>query len=267
MTDPPPAVRGAAAPADAAAPAEAMTPEAMTPDTTAADGLPADDRSAIDVLVADDDPVVRFGLRMMLSGAPDLRVVADASDGAEAVELARRHHPDVVLMDIRMPGTDGLTATEMLRGRSPAPQVMVLTTFDTDAHVLRALRAGAAGFLLKDTPPDELVAAIRHAAEGRPVLSPDVTRRLIARVTDSEQDARRAGARRRLGLLAERERAVAVEIGTGRSNAEIAARQHLGLTTVKTHVSAILTKLDLNNRVQVALLVQEAGLDHPERPA
>lgn len=225
------------------------------------------DEPAIDVLIADDDPVVRFGLRMMLSGAPDLRVVAEAGDGAEAVELARRHRPDVVLMDIRMPGTDGLTATETLRRGSPAPQVMVLTTFDADAHVLRALRAGAAGFLLKDTPPDELVVAIRHAAQGRPVLSPEVTRRLIARVADSDQDGRRATARRRLDVLGEREREVAADIGAGLSNAEIAARRFLGLTTVKTHVSSILAKLGLNNRVQVALLVQEAGLGDPGRPA
>ncbi|UJW28874.1 response regulator transcription factor [Saccharothrix sp. AJ9571] len=218
----------------------------------------------IDILVADDDPVVRFGLKMMLRGATDLRVVAEAGDGAEAVELAGQHHPAVVLMDIRMPGTDGLTATETLRSRSPAPQVIVLTTFDADAHVLRALRAGAAGFLLKDTPPDELVVAIRHAAMGRPVLSPEVTRRLIARVAESEQDTRRDAARRRLDLLADREREVAIEIGTGRSNSEIAARHHLGLTTVKTHVSAILTKLDLNNRVQVALLVHDAELDVPD---
>jgi DNA-binding NarL/FixJ family response regulator len=228
--------------------------------------IPEGDTPAIAVLIADDDPVVRFGLRMMLSGAADLRVVAEASDGAEAVELARRHHPDVVLMDIRMPGTDGLTATETLRSRPPAPQVMVLTTFDADVHVLRALRAGAAGFLLKDTPPDELVVAIRHAVQGRPVLSPEVTRRLIARVAESEQDTRQAAARRRLDVLADRERTVAAEIGAGRSNAEIAARHHLGLTTVKTHVSAILAKLGLNNRVQVALLVHEAGLDHQERP-
>ncbi|WP_275004117.1 response regulator [Promicromonospora iranensis] len=227
---------------------------------------PAIEEPAIDVLIADDDPVVRFGLRMMLSGAPDLRVVAEAADGAEAVELARHHHPDVVLMDIRMPGTDGLTATETLRSDPRAPQVLVLTTFDADAHVLRALRAGAAGFLLKDTPPDELVVAIRHAAQGRPVLSPEVTRRLIAKVAESDEDARRATARERLGVLGEREREVAVEIGAGRSNAEIAARHFLGLTTVKTHVSAVLTKLGLNNRVQVALLVQEAGLGPSDRP-
>ena len=221
---------------------------------------------AINVLIADDDAMVRFGLRMMLDGAPDLTVVAEAGDGAEAIELARRHHPDVVLMDIRMPGTDGLTATEILRKDSPAPQVMVLTTFDADAHVLRALRAGAAGFLLKDTPPDELVVAIRHAAQGRPVLSPEVTRRLIAKVAESDQDGRRARARERLDALGEREREVAIEIGAGKSNAEIAARYFLGLTTVKTHVSSILSKLGLNNRVQVALLVQEAGLDSPANP-
>jgi DNA-binding NarL/FixJ family response regulator len=215
----------------------------------------------IDVLIVDDDPVVRFGLTMMLRGADDLRVIAQAEDGAQAIELAGRHAPHVVLMDIRMPGTDGITATEVLRARTPAPQVVVLTTFDADAHVLRALRAGAAGFLLKDTPPDELVVAIRHAAQGRPVLSPEVTRRLIDRVTGPGPDTRRDSARRKLDSLAQRERAVAIEIGAGRSNAEIAARHHIGLATVKTHVSAILTKLSFNNRVQVAVLVHDAGLE------
>jgi DNA-binding NarL/FixJ family response regulator len=219
----------------------------------------------IDVLVADDDPVVRFGLAMMLRGADDLRVVAEAGDGAGAIELADRHRPHVVLMDIRMPGTDGITATRTLRARTPAPQVIVLTTFDTDAHVLRALRAGAAGFLVKDTPPDELVLAIRHAAQGRPVLSPEVTRPLIDRVAGTDQDTRRDAARRKLDSLAERERTVAIELGAGRSNAEIAARHHISLATVKTHVSAILTKLGSTNRVQVALLVHDAGLD-PEAP-
>jgi DNA-binding NarL/FixJ family response regulator len=224
-------------------------------------GVSTEPAPTVDVLVVDDDPVVRFGLTMMLRGAPDIRVVAEAGDGAEAIELAERHAPDVVLMDIRMPGTDGLTATETLRRRPRSPQVVVLTTFDADAHVLRALRAGAAGFLLKDTPPDELVLAIRHAAAGRPVLSPEVTRRLIDRVAGSGEDSARDVARRRLAVLAERERAVAIELGAGRSNAEIAALHHVSIATVKTHVSAILTKLDLNNRVQVALLVHDAGLD------
>ncbi|SFN56506.1 two component transcriptional regulator, LuxR family [Pseudonocardia ammonioxydans] len=223
--------------------------------------MSSDPARTVDVLVVDDDPVVRFGLDMMLRGAPDLRVVAEAGDGAQALELVDRHAPDVVLMDIRMPGTDGLSATETLRRRPQAPQVVVLTTFDADEHVLRALRAGAAGFLLKDTPPDELVLAIRHAAAGRPVLSPEVTRRLIDRVAGSDRDSGREAARRRLALLAERERTIAVELGAGRSNAEIAARHHVSVATVKTHVSSILTKLDLNNRVQVALLVHDAALD------
>lgn len=215
------------------------------------------------VLIVDDDPVVRFGLSMMLRGADGLTVVAEAGDGAEGVALAERHRPDVVLMDIRMPGTDGLTATETLRRRPGAPQVVVLTTFDADAHVLRALRAGAAGFLLKDTPPDELVLAVRHAAAGRPVLSPEVTRRLIDRVAETDRDSTRAAARRRLERLAERERTIALDLGAGRSNAEIAARHHISVATVKTHVSAILAKLDLHNRVQVALLVHDAGLSPP----
>lgn len=215
------------------------------------------------VLIVDDDPVVRFGLSMMLRGADGLTVVAEAGDGAEGVALAERHRPDVVLMDIRMPGTDGLTATETLRRRPGAPQVVVLTTFDADAHVLRALRAGAAGFLLKDTPPDELVLAVRHAAAGRPVLSPEVTRRLIDRVAETDRDSTRAAARRRLERLAERERTIALDLGAGRSNAEIAARHHISVATVKTHVSATLAKLDLNNRVQVALLVHDAGLSPP----
>ena len=218
------------------------------------------DPPPIAVLVVDDDPVVRFGLVMMLRGACDIRVVAEAGNGAEALSMVERHGPDVVLMDIRMPVLDGLAATEALRARPGAPQVIVLTTFDADRHVLRALRAGAAGFLLKDTPPTEIVVAVRQVAEGRPVLSPEVTRRLIARVAESDQDRRREGARRRLTLLGEREREIAVEVGRGSANAQIAAALHLSVPTVKTHVSAILAKLDLNNRVQIALLVHDAGL-------
>jgi DNA-binding NarL/FixJ family response regulator len=212
------------------------------------------------VLIVDDDPLVRAGLTMMLGGTPDIRVVAEAGDGAEVLPLVDRHSPDVVLMDIRMPGVDGLAATEALRARGRAPEVIVLTTFDADRHVLRALRAGAAGFLLKDTPPEEIVAAVRLVAQGRPVLSPEVTRRLIARVADSDHDRRRERAMARLALLNDRERDVAVAVGEGRSNAEIGAVLHLALPTVKTHVSNILTKLDLNNRVQIALLAHDAGL-------
>jgi DNA-binding NarL/FixJ family response regulator len=214
----------------------------------------------IGVLVVDDDPLVRVGLVMMLGGTPDLHVVGEASNGNEVLPMVDAHRPDVVLMDIRMPNVDGLAATEALRSRPRAPEVIVLTTFDADRHVLRALRAGAAGFLLKDTPPAEIVAAVRQVAQGRPVLSPAVTRRLIARVADSDADQRKAHAAKRLALLNDRERDVAVEVGRGFSNAEIAASLYLSVPTIKTHVSSILTKLDLNNRVQIALLAHDAGL-------
>jgi len=212
------------------------------------------------VLVVDDDPVVRFGLSMMLRGANDLDVVAEAGDGAEALLMVAEHAPDVVLMDIRMPGMDGLEATERLLAQPSPPRILVLTTFDADESVLRALGAGAAGFLLKDTPPDELVDAVRAAAAGRQALSPDVTRRLVELAGSAREHPRAAAARARLELLAPRELEVAIAVGAGRSNAEIAAAHHLGLATVKTHVSAILMKLDLANRVQIALLVHDAGL-------
>ncbi|MDP9842782.1 response regulator [Streptosporangium lutulentum] len=214
----------------------------------------------IRVLLVDDDAIVRAGLRLMLGGAPDIEIVAEAADGAEVPALVAAYGPDLVLMDIRMPGVDGLAATKALRAQPGAPEVLVLTTFHTDAHVLRALRAGAAGFLLKDTPPQDIVAAIRTVAAGDPVLSPAVTRRLIVQVAGgSGQDDRAAAARTRLDLLAEREREVARAVGRGRSNAEIARELHLALPTVKAHVSRILTRLDLNNRVQIALLVHDAS--------
>ncbi|SFP30755.1 DNA-binding response regulator, NarL/FixJ family, contains REC and HTH domains [Amycolatopsis arida] len=219
-----------------------------------------DEPGTVGVLVVDDDPLVRAGLTMMLGGAPDIRVLGAAGDGTEVLPLVDQHAPDVVLMDIRMPAMDGLAATEALRAHRPAPEVIVLTTFDADEHILRALRAGAAGFVLKDTPPEEIVTAIRQVARGQPVLSPAVTRRLIARVAESGQDERRRRARQRLAPLNDRERDVAVAVGQGRSNADIGAVLHLGVPTVKTHVSSILTKLGLNNRVQIALLVHDAGL-------
>jgi DNA-binding NarL/FixJ family response regulator len=214
----------------------------------------------VGVLIVDDDPLLRAGLAMMLGGARDLRVVGEAGDGTEVLALVDRFAPDVVLMDIRMPAMDGLAATEALRARRRAPEVIILTTFDADEHVLRALRAGAAGFVLKDTPPEEIVAAVRRVARGEPVLSPAVTRRLMARVAGTGADRRRAQARERLALLNDREREVALAVGQGRSNAEIGRQLYLSVPTVKTHVSAILTKLDLNNRVQIALLVHDAGL-------
>ncbi|PHQ48574.1 DNA-binding response regulator [Streptomyces cinnamoneus] len=217
------------------------------------------ERATIRVLLVDDDPIVRAGLRLMLGGAPDIEVVAEAADGAEVEALVEAHTPDVVLMDIRMPTVDGLAATEALRGRPRPPEVLVLTTFHTDDHVLRALRAGAAGFVLKHTPPQRIVEAIRTVAAGEPVLSPAVTRQLIAQVSDGGHRGRAADARRRLAALADREREVAVAVGRGRSNAEIATELFMSVPTVKTHVSRILAKLALNNRVQIALLVNDAG--------
>jgi DNA-binding NarL/FixJ family response regulator len=213
----------------------------------------------ISVLIVDDDALVRAGLVMMLGGAPDISVVGVAKDGTEVLPMIDRHDPDVVLMDIRMPALDGLSATEALRSRESAPEVIILTTFDADAHVLRALRAGAAGFLLKDTPPEEIVTAVRQVAQGLPVLSPAVTRRLINRVAETDHDHRKAAARDRLEQLSDREREVAIAVGQGKSNAEIASTLYLSVPTVKTHVSSALTKLDMNNRVQIALLVHDAG--------
>lgn len=214
----------------------------------------------IRVLIVDDDPLLRAGLTMMLGGAPDIAVVAEAADGTQVKSMVERHSPDVVLMDIRMPAMDGLTATEALRAQPKAPEVIILTTFDADEHVLRALRAGAAGFVLKDTPPAEIVNAIRRVAQGQPVLSPAVTRRLIDRVTDSPRDERRRQAQQLMAQLNDREREIAVAVGQGLSNAEISATVFLSVPTVKTHISRILTKLDLNNRVQIALLAHDAGL-------
>ncbi|MFF0264547.1 response regulator [Kribbella sp. NPDC004536] len=216
----------------------------------------------IRVLIVDDDPLLRAGLKLMLGGAEDLRVVGEAGDGSGIHRLIERLAPDVILMDIRMPGTDGLTATEAVRRRPGAPEVVILTTFDADEHVLRALRAGAAGFILKDTPPAEIVESVRRIAAGQPVLSPAVTKRLITRVADTGQDSRKSKAVARLGQLNEREREIAVAVGEGKSNAEISATLYLSVPTVKTHVSRILTKLDLNNRVQIALLVHDADLLH-----
>ncbi|MEU6975139.1 MULTISPECIES: response regulator transcription factor [unclassified Streptomyces] len=215
----------------------------------------------IRLLIVDDDPLVRGGLALMLGGAEDIEIVGEGADGSEVPELVERLAPDVVLMDIRMPQVDGLTATERLRATSGAPEVVVLTTFHADEQVLRALRAGAAGFVLKDTPPAEIITAVRRVAAGDPVLSPAVTRQLMSHVAvQAQEPPRRATAAERLALLADREREVAVAVGQGRSNAEIAATLYMSVPTVKTHVSRILAKLGLNNRVQIALLVHDAGL-------
>ncbi|KRD22959.1 MULTISPECIES: response regulator [unclassified Streptomyces] len=216
--------------------------------------------TAIRLLLVDDDPLVRAGLSFMMGGADDIEIVGEAADGGEAEELVARTRPDVVLMDIRMPAVDGLTATERLRAREDAPQVVVLTTFHADEQVLRALRAGAAGFVLKDTPPAEILDAVRKVAAGDPVLSPTVTRQLMDHAAGASADTRRAHARGRLAALGEREREVAVAVGRGLSNADIAAGLFMSVATVKAHVSRILARLGLNNRVQIALLAHEADL-------
>ncbi|MGW6459318.1 response regulator transcription factor [Streptomyces sp. NPDC055078] len=223
----------------------------------------------IRLLVVDDDPLVRAGLSLMLGGADDLEIVGEGADGSEVPALVDRFAPDVVLMDIRMPTVDGLTATEELRRRPGAPEIVVLTTFHADEQVVRAMRAGAAGFVLKDTPPADIVAAVRRVASGDPVLSPAVTRQLMSHVAESAQeragDPRRRSAAARVASLAEREKEVAIAVGRGQSNAEIAATLYMSVPTVKTHVSRILAKLDLNNRVQIALLAHDAGLLDGER--
>jgi DNA-binding NarL/FixJ family response regulator len=217
------------------------------------------DVSPVRVLIVDDDPLVRAGLSMILSGHRDVAVVGQAGDGGEVPAAVAEHRPDVILMDIRMPGVDGLTATELLRRRPEAPEVLVLTTFDADEFVLRALRAGASGFLLKDTPPGQIKEAVLRVARGEATLSPSVTRQLIAHVASEPRPApARAG--ELLGRLSAREKEVALLVARGLSNAEISTGLHMSVATVKAHVSRVLTKLDMNNRVQVALLVHDAGL-------
>jgi DNA-binding NarL/FixJ family response regulator len=212
----------------------------------------------IKVLLVDDDALVRAGLRMILSSADDLMVVGEADDGAEVVAAVREHKPDVVLMDIRMAEMDGITATTALHRLDPAPQVIVLTTFQADELVLSALRAGASGFLVKDTPPAEIINAIRVVSTGDAIISPSVTRTLLAHFTDAEASERRRAAAQRLATLTDREREVAVSIGSGASNAEIAASLFMSEATVKAHVSRLFTKLAVASRVQVAIVVHDA---------
>jgi DNA-binding NarL/FixJ family response regulator len=215
--------------------------------------------ATIRVLLVDDDALVRSGLRLLLAGAEEIEVVGEVDDGRGVLAAIDVHHPDVVLMDIRMPELDGIAATRLLRSQPKAPEVIVLTTFDADELVVRALRAGAAGFLLKDTPPAEIVQAIEHVHAGDGSLSPVVARRLIAMVAgDGEAGERQERARERLAALSAREHEVALAVGQGLANAEIAGELHMSVATVKAHVSRLLTKLGVENRVQIALLVQEA---------
>ena len=221
----------------------------------------------IRVLLADDDPLVLSGLKMMLGGAGQVQVVGEAHDGRGVLPAADLHHPDVVLMDIRMPRLDGIAATRLLRAQPSPPQVIVLTTFDADELVLRALQAGAAGFLLKDTAPADIVAAIQTVHAGDGSLSPAIARRLIALVAgDPDTAARQEQARHRLASLTPREHQVAAAIAQGHSNAGIATQLHMSLATVKAHVSRLLAKLGAENRVQIALLVQDATTSRPHHP-
>jgi DNA-binding NarL/FixJ family response regulator len=218
------------------------------------------DEGPVRVLVVDDDALVRAGLRLMLGGASGIEVVGEAADGSEVPEAVTKLSPDVLLMDIRMPGVDGLAATRALRSRAGAPEVVVLTTFDADEQVIEALRVGAAGFLLKDTPPAEIVRAVKAVAAGDAMLSPTVTKRLIGHLAGDSGAERRREARGRLECLTDRELDVAVGLGRGLSNAEIATATYMSVATVKAHVSRLMVKLGLTNRVQVALLAHDAEL-------
>ena len=208
----------------------------------------------------DDDALVRGGLRMMLSSADDLEIVGEAEDGVRAIAAVREHRPDVVLMDIRMPEMDGITATAAVRRLDPAPEVIVLTTYQADEQVLSALRAGAAGFLLKHTPPADIVEAVRLVASGEAMLSPSVTRTLLSHFADTEASDRRRAAARRLAALTDREREVAHAVASGAPNAEVAAALFMSEATVKAHVSRLFAKLDVTNRVQIAIVVHDAEL-------
>jgi DNA-binding NarL/FixJ family response regulator len=216
----------------------------------------------IRVVLADDERLIRAGYRMILESEPGLDVVGEAADGVEAVEAARRLSPDVVVMDVRMPRLDGIAATRSIVGRTPAPAVLVVTTFDLDEYVFEALRAGASGFLLKDAPEQQLLAALRTATEGVALFSPSVTRRLVENFAPRSSKVAGTG---RIDMLTARESEVLTQVALGCSNAEIAEALTISETTVKTHVSRLLAKLGLASRSQAVVLAYEAGLVRPGR--
>jgi DNA-binding NarL/FixJ family response regulator len=216
-------------------------------------------RAVIRVVLVDDEALVRTGLRLILGGDRSIEIVGEAADGIDAAGVVGRTTPDVVLMDIRMPRQNGLDATQSLLAQHPDLKIIVLTTFDTDDMVLSALRFGASGFLLKDTPPQELVDAVRQVAEGRSILSPSVTNQLIDAVARGPAVAERTAARELLAALTDREREIAMEIARGQSNSQIAEALHLSVATVKTHIGRVFDKLGADNRVQVVICVHSAG--------
>jgi DNA-binding NarL/FixJ family response regulator len=211
-------------------------------------------------MLVDDEELVRFGLRTVLESDDGIEVVGEAADGIDAVAAVRTVHPDIVLMDIRMPRMDGLAAARQILSHPDPPKVAILTTFHLDEYVFAALEAGASGFLLKDTPPRQIVAAVRAIDAGSEMLSPAVTRRLIAEFVGRRTQPRRDEAMRRLRVLSDREREVLTLLGRGLSNAEIARELFMSEATVKTYVSRMLTKLGLANRTQAAILGHDAGL-------
>ncbi|WP_432058256.1 response regulator [Streptomyces sp. bgisy022] len=215
----------------------------------------------IRVLVTDDEPLIRAGIRMILSSADDIEVVAEAANGREAVDLARTRGVDVVLLDLQMPVMDGLTALAELHRTVPRARVLILTTFGERQNVLRALAEGSSGFLLKDSAPAELLGAVRAAASGEAYLSPGATRHVVDSLASGGAVQRAEEARRRLEVLTDREREVLALLGEGLSNADAGQRIHMSEATVKTYVSRILAKLGCENRVQAALLARDAGLD------
>ncbi|MFE2752140.1 response regulator [Actinosynnema sp. NPDC059335] len=208
----------------------------------------------IDVVIVDDQALLRGSFRVLVDSAPDLRVVGEAGDGAEAVSVVRATSPDVVLMDVRMPGVDGIAATREISASSAA-RVLILTTFDLDEYVYSALRAGASGFLLKDTPPADVLAAVRVVAEGDALLSPSVTRRLVAEFSRTPEPRRV-----RLDSITEREQEVLLLIARGYSNAEIMRELYLSAGTVKTHIGRLLHKLQARDRAQLVIAAYESGL-------
>ncbi|PNE38129.1 MULTISPECIES: response regulator [Streptomyces] len=214
----------------------------------------------IRVLLVDDEALVRAGVRLVLQHADDIEVVAEAGDGARAVELAVRERPDVVLLDVRMPGMDGLDALARLTALEPPAAVVMLSTFGDEENVTRALRAGADGFLLKHSGPEELINAVRAAAQGDAVLSPGVTAHVVRAMRDEGRGNRTRAADERIAALTDREREVLAMLGAGLANAEIARRLGVGTGTVKVHVGRILAKLGAANRVQAAIIAHEAGL-------